>query len=95
MQFRKNELPRYVYCTKTVTTELKLEDKKLSDAQYFKARYGAESNPKKSVAELISLIKAIKAKHIDVFASANIAVKSEPSAPTKNTKSRSSTRRKR
>ena len=94
MQFRKSELPRYLTCSKTVTSELKLEDKKLNDAAYFKERYAGQSRPKLSAVEMKDFMEAIKTKRIDVFASVQMSVKSA-AAPEPKGKGKAKAKKKR
>lgn len=64
--FKANLLVRYLRCTNTVSQEIALEAK-ISDAAYFKERYGQNSLQRDSVLQTIKLLEFIKAKVPNVF----------------------------
>jgi len=77
MQFRRDKLPRYLTCGKTVEEEIKLTDAKLSDSEFFKTRYAPDTEIRRSIKETADFLSAIQAKKIDVFTSMGITVKAE------------------
>lgn len=79
MAFKQKELPRYLSCAETVSTELQsAAGKPLS--QVLKQRYAADAPARQAVKETLGILQAVKQKNIDVFASSGVTLKSAETA---------------
>lgn len=64
LEFKKNQRPRYLRCTKTVEEETKFTG---STADYFKKRYALDTPASTRVSKFLQYLHAIQEKQINVF----------------------------